>query len=684
MLDFAPGRHTAQAAAARRTVLAIPCLFVGAWLAGAFITTASAQPSPAPTLALPDVQISDHAPDDDVVSIDTEAYRARAIELSDLLDQHAGLQVRRTGGFGSFTTVSIRGASSQQTSVLLNGLPLAPTVVGGFNFGALSLKDLSGVDIYAGRAPVDLAQGAPGGVINLRSDLDGDGWATSGYASYGSAATWQTGMRTGLTTGPVTHGVSLGTAASDNDYSFVNPNRAFDPNDPDRQQEEPRRNADVDRQQGLYVAQWTINPDWTLGALAQHSRQSQGLPDARNSVAARTRLTSRQTNVQMRVGTTPGRRREHQVRGYWHRTRLDYDDRQDQLGVGAQLTHSIQDRWGMALIHARPLGTHWNWRARLEPSRETYTATNQVDGRTTAGRRDHLDIAGRLGWRSSRDRWRAGITLRHQRADDRYEAGNNHREGSSQSTRPQLDLGWQATAQLRLYAHAGAHVRLPTFFERYGDRGLFIGNADLAAEQGRNLNLGLRWRQAGWSAQLEAYASELNDAIVTQYDVLSGIGRAENVAGATVRGIELSSRWSGSLGWLGTTLQARAALQDTENTTDGVLAGKQLPGRFSEKVFIGTTLWLPGRYELFHEWIHVGGVFYDSLNSRPAPDQHEHTVGLRRPFVLAGSTLDAGIEIRNLTDERAEEFNAQPRPGRQFFASVEWTLHHRTTQGSHP
>ena len=162
-------------------------------------------------MAANDIQL---APDDDVVSIDTAAYRARAIELSDLLDQHAGLQVRRTGGFGSFTTVSIRGASSQQTSVLLNGLPLAPTVVGGFNFGALSLKDLSGVDIYAGRAPVDLAQGAPGGVINLRSDLDGDGWATSGYASYGSAATWQTGMRTGLTTGPVTHGVSLGTAAA--------------------------------------------------------------------------------------------------------------------------------------------------------------------------------------------------------------------------------------------------------------------------------------------------------------------------------------------------------------------------------------------------------------------------------------------------------------------------------------
>lgn len=660
---------------------------VHACLAVALSWPASASAPPDDSLTLPDLIVEDASTvdaDSGALTINTGAYRARAIELAELLDQYAGLQVRRTGGFGSFTTVSIRGASTQQTDVRLNGLPLAPSVVGGFNFGTLSLKDLSAVDLHAGQAPVEFAQATPGGVINLRTELGESGWGQSGYASYGSAATWQAGVRSGARTGPVAHGLSLGAAASANDFTFVNPNRAFDPDDPNRNQEEPRRNADVDRRHGLYLGEWRISRDRILDALAQHSVQTQGLPDARNSASARTRLTSRQTNLQLRLRGSQGTNNRWSTRGFWHRTRLDYDDREDQLGVGAQLTHSEQQQYGGALGYHRGFGPRWRWDAQLEYARETYAATDLLSGRTSAGRRDHANLASRLGWTSPSSRWIAGLTLRHQHAEDRYDAGGERREDDLDATRPQLDLRWQPGESLQLHAQGGGYVRLPTFFERYGDRGLFIGNPALQPERGRNLNLGLRWRQPGWSLHAEGYASDLDDAIVTQYDVLSGIGRAENVAGARVLGVELGSRWSGTLGWLGMTMQARAALQDTENTSDGVLHGKQLPGRFTEKTFVGTTLWLPGRLELFHEWVYVGGVFYDSLNSRPAPDRHEHGIGLRKAFSLPGSTLDAGFEVRNLTDERLEDFNAQPHPGRQFFASVEWTLDPHTTTGSPP
>ncbi len=635
--------------------------------------------------ALPAVNVSTQTSEIDalgrVLRIDTDAVRARPVELADLLDQQTSLQVRRSGGFGSFASVSARGTSAQQTSLTLNGLPLAPTVSGDFNLGALSLKHINRIDLYAGHAPIEFAGAGPGGVIDLRSELGSQAWAPSAYASLGSARTWQAGSRTGWDQSHTRHGFSLGAAGSDNDYPIRNPNRAFDPADPDRRREEPRRNADVERWHGLYVGQWQPEQGPVVDTLFQIQSQSQGIPDARNSRTASTRLRSRQANLQARIRWREAETGSPELttRGYWQASRLRYDDRQDQVGVGAQLTDTRQHQYGADLITRNHVDAPLQWTGLVRVAHEAHRATEQLRQRQEQGSREHLHLGGELRWQHV-PTLSLGATLRHQDVEDHFDGAPT---ASYAATTWQLAGRWSFSPSLQLYANGGRSIRLPTFFERYGDRGLFIGNPALRPESSRNLNLGLAWATLPWRTGIEVYASGLHDAIVTQFDVLSGIGRAENTDSARILGVEaqLSGTWSlGPAGHLN--LRLSAAAQDARNTSAGVLDGKQLAGRFRQKAFAGLTWLLPRNYELFYEGLLEHGRFYDSLNSRPAPDARLHHLGLRKTLNLGRHRVDLGGEIRNIGNQRGQDFSAQPQPGRQLFTSIEWMLlpaHHHGT-----
>jgi len=67
---------------------------------------------------------SPDAPSAFTTTIDVRAYDDRFETVEDLLDHVAGVRVRRFGGLGSHSTASIRGAKSEQTLVLLDGVRL--------------------------------------------------------------------------------------------------------------------------------------------------------------------------------------------------------------------------------------------------------------------------------------------------------------------------------------------------------------------------------------------------------------------------------------------------------------------------------------------------------------------------------------------------------------------------------
>jgi vitamin B12 transporter len=91
--------------------------------------------------------------------------------VSDLLVQTPGVTFARTGGVGQPTSIFIRGAESDQTVVVIDGVQLndPSTTGGGFNFANLLTSDISRIEILRGAQSTLYGSQAMGGVINIVS-----------------------------------------------------------------------------------------------------------------------------------------------------------------------------------------------------------------------------------------------------------------------------------------------------------------------------------------------------------------------------------------------------------------------------------------------------------------------------------------------------------------------------------
>lgn len=94
---------------------------------------------------------------------------AQAPIVSDLLARTPGVSVSRNGGPGAATQLRIRGAETDQTVVLIDGVklndPSAPG--GGYNFAHLLTGDVARIEVLRGAQSTVWGSQAIGGVVNL-------------------------------------------------------------------------------------------------------------------------------------------------------------------------------------------------------------------------------------------------------------------------------------------------------------------------------------------------------------------------------------------------------------------------------------------------------------------------------------------------------------------------------------
>jgi len=95
--------------------------------------------------------------------------RSQAVMLSDLLRTVPGVDIVQSGGVGSITSAFLRGANSNHTLVLLDGIklndPSSPS--GAVDFSNLRVDDIERVEILRGPQSVLYGSDAIGGVIQL-------------------------------------------------------------------------------------------------------------------------------------------------------------------------------------------------------------------------------------------------------------------------------------------------------------------------------------------------------------------------------------------------------------------------------------------------------------------------------------------------------------------------------------
>ncbi len=530
-------------------------------------------------------------------------------ELFSLLGTLPGLSTTQLGSPGKAATLFSRGANSNHTLVLWNGIPLNDPYFGGFDWSNLPAEGVERVEVVRGPFSALWGSDAMGGVVNVLTQRSTGSTASveAGSRRYRRAA-----LSGGLARGPfalVAAGhLRRGDGEVDNDF--------FDSDD------------------GTLRATWTLAPGRELGLLARTDRSRVGIPfDYSGAPSPERRQDSRDQEAALPAEFTWAALRLESLLS-WGRTDLEFRDPEDPY---AKSDTEAERRRGRAVLTYRPPGDFWvagggDWQRQEATSVDAFG--EQLDGRRQRTRAGFVQA----GWSRGPVRLDAGVR------QDRNDA-------FGQATTTKLGAVWQARQALRLRASYGEGFHAPTLADLYYPG---FSNPDLDPERSRSVELGLDGRGGAWTWALAGFSTDFEDLI--QFDFTTY--QPFNTGRARSRGLEAESGWSRgawALRWNAT----RLSTEDRDT-------GKELLRRPRTSSNLLAT-WRSGGWTLHAEARYVGSRFDVGDVRLPSYSTAAIAAACRLDRLRA---IEPYARIENLFDRGYEEARGFPAPGRRFVAGV--------------
>ena len=606
--------------------------------------------------------------------------RAPGADLAQTLDRATGVNIRRYGGLGSFSTLSIRGSTAEQVQVFLDGVPLNSAVGGGVDLGGLPIGGVESVDIYRGAVPARFGGNSLGGVVHIRTQPLGGKVRTRLHTASGSYGTRRLGASL---SGPYKGWEYLGLAnyrASRNDFRF------WDDNGTEYNSQDDgwarRLNSDFRGLRGLAK----IGRSLGASRLQIHNTfdlSYKGIPGIGNNQSLHTRYdTWRHIAEAALFGPLGHDRAGYRLKAHHSREKDEYQDRHGEVGLGRQHDRNITQSLGLrgevnALLPGESLLT-----AFVAARHETFAPDDLLrpESRLLRSRRRALAVGTEvevpLGPRLTLNAGTQAEGLDDRFFDRKYFAPSEvlpsrdngeilwgYRMGAA------LDLG----AGLALKAHNGRYQRAPNFFELFGDRGAVIGNTNLVREEGRNWDLGLVFRgpadRVGLALVEVVYYRNRVEDLIRFMQNSQRVSRPYNLGRALLRGVEtrVEARLLPRL-----VLRGNYAYQRTENRTPfSFERGNDLPNAPRHRLNARVSLNL-GRAELYGEFSRESRHFLDRANLRTVPVRALYNLGGAVPLVEG---IALSWELRNLTDNQVADLWGYPLPGRSYGLSMQYAAY---------
>ncbi len=127
-----------------------------------------------------------------VTVIDADTIRTRqAVAVTDLLATTPGVRFNSNGTAGSLTGISLRGAETSQTLVLIDGVKVndPSSDADRFDFGNLLVGNIRRIEVLRGSNSVVYGSQAIGGVVNIMTGVPAEGYAANASVDYGYSDT---------------------------------------------------------------------------------------------------------------------------------------------------------------------------------------------------------------------------------------------------------------------------------------------------------------------------------------------------------------------------------------------------------------------------------------------------------------------------------------------------------------
>lgn len=555
---------------------------------------------------------------------DIENAPARSID--EVLQQFAGLDIRRRGANGVQSDISIRGGSFDQTMVLINGIRMNDSQSGHNTLNIpIDLSNVERIEVIKGSASMRFGNNAYAGVINIITKTSSEEEVRIS-AEGGDFSTYD-----------------LGLSATFGGEKFSN---FFQANSGASQGY--RYNTDYKINNVFYQGQYLIN-DGKINFQAGFSEKKFGA----NGFYASPKATEQYEEVQASVVSVAFQKKMGQwglnSNAYWRRGQDMYlfnrnnpaIYRNHHLGnnIGGEVNASYQSSLGTTGVgvelRKEYLVSYNNRPANSMGDRDRFV-TQFFANHHFSLLNNRLQITPGISW--------SNIST----------AGNFFYPG--------LDVGFSVNDHHKIYGSVSKVNRIPSFTDLYYVSGTEVGNANLKPESAISSEVGYRYQRNSVEAKLTAFMRNSNDAIDWVKHNVNDKWEAQNIGQMNLKGVEVEVKqhladWvSYSLGYtyidnkreLSKDILSKYALENLKHQFVAKLENRFLKHFSNELVY---------RYNE-----RLGAGSYNLLDEKLSYNAPQFSV-----YVL----------INNLTNTQYSEMSEPvqvPMPGRWFHIGFSWKV----------
>jgi vitamin B12 transporter len=607
--------------------------------------------------------------------IEMKDYEGESKDIEEIIGNSVGVQVRRFGGTGDRSEISIRGSSSNQVVILLDGVRLNSAQSGAVDLSTVPIDLIERIEISRGGGSAQTGSGAIGGVVNIITKRAGGPPRTTAAFAGESFGTW---------TGSATQtGNALGTEfalgytgfTTDGDWKFQALDReirigdgGFDLPGPDGSIE--RVNNDSES----HAAQLRLGRDlgsWGHVSLIDNfffrSAGQPGTDILGQSRRAHQRRTRNVSSLRLEAAELTPFELDGDFRVFHRFDRSRFTDKDPTLGAAIDSdnrNHSIGGRAGLSM--GSTIGV--------------VEQTFSLDGEL------RYDL---LYADSQRDRDRRTLGLFIQDDISLFDEALrlipalriDDTEGFGTEWIPRLGVIIRPLAWLELKGNVERSYRVPNFDELYFNEGSIRGNPNLDPEKAFNADVGfeIRFEKLGPASDMwlefAAFRNNIDDSIVFGVRPL-GVVIAENTGRARAKGIELAGGFR-IFDWVN--VLANWTTLDAELRP----SGRPLQGRADTEYLVRAEIGPADRmFRLVGEVAYRSSIPVSASGNSTLKSGSNTVYGLSLVVDVAqfpgmgalipGRHLRLSASVANLTDESLRDAQFFPQPGRTLAFRAEW------------
>ncbi|MES2583384.1 MAG: TonB-dependent receptor [Pseudomonadota bacterium] len=559
--------------------------------------------------------------------------------LRDLLSQLPGVQVTSNGSYRSTTGIFLRGASTSQTLVLIDGVRVGSATSGGASLENIPLSRIERIEVLRGAASALYGPDAVGGVIQVFTREAGPGLQADANIGAGTDGQQQVGASVRGTNGMF--GYSLGVSREKATGISVISNPAAGGYNPD---EDGFSASSVDAK---LTAKLNREHSLSLSLLRNDTEYQFDSTPSPNPLGLTRLTTDARSKVKLSNATFKW---DAQWLAQW----------QSALTVGTSDEQSLGD-------YFRISDGAWGGNTRFNTSRRQVTWQNNISldkdvlsvmlenrnesvDSSTAYTVTSRDVRSALvSYAFNRPVWNALLVARN---DDNSQFGSFNNWAVSG--------GYRLTQTLRAVASVGTSFQAPSFNQLYFPN---FGNKALVPQRNRATEMGLKYHAGDVSMAAVVYNNDIQGFIIPTTNVQSSL--------AVLRGITLSADvQSGDTSY---TLSYDYADPRSYSTTPASNDLRLV--RVARNVFNARVNHRFGAAGVFGE-IKVSSDREDnglvsSSGREILPGYTVLNLGLNYKLQKNVSVL---ARINNATDEKYMLANTYSVPGRNVFVSLNWSL----------